>query len=223
MAGIKPTDFSSITPTGTTEVYTQTDGVNGKFTLEDIKAYIEANLSPEWTETTVELTDTEILTLGSSPVQILPDITDIPEGYLAYYNIDKITVTHYAALSGTFSGLTDDNYLAFIMNTAYFAFDRAMLSNPSTSGWVTEIANPTFNRNYSTNEKNRNPAYVRKMNYNDGLAQVLNNTGMTLRIVKTTSPFYTDPSGFSGFPGAVKMTIKVKYKIETVLAPTLVL
>lgn len=41
MAGIKPTDFNSITPTGTTEVYTQTGGENGKFTLEDLKEYLK--------------------------------------------------------------------------------------------------------------------------------------------------------------------------------------
>ena len=36
MAGIKPNNFPLSPPTGTTELYTQTNGVNGKFSIEDM-------------------------------------------------------------------------------------------------------------------------------------------------------------------------------------------
>lgn len=67
MAGIKPTDFQNITPTGATEIYTQTGGVNGKFTLDDAKEYLN-----EWTEVVIDISAAEILTCGTIPVQLLP-------------------------------------------------------------------------------------------------------------------------------------------------------
>jgi hypothetical protein len=36
MAGIKPNNFPLSPPTGTTELYTQTNGINGKFSIEDM-------------------------------------------------------------------------------------------------------------------------------------------------------------------------------------------
>jgi hypothetical protein len=36
MAGVKPNNFPLSSPTGTTELYTQTNGINGKFSIEDM-------------------------------------------------------------------------------------------------------------------------------------------------------------------------------------------
>jgi hypothetical protein len=86
MAGIKPNNFNSITPTGTTELYTQTGGINGKFTVEDLKNYLN-----EWTEVTVDITSSELQTIGTLPIELLPALT-IP---FKYYVIDKIYVEFY--------------------------------------------------------------------------------------------------------------------------------
>ena len=68
---MKPNNFP-LRPSldGTEELYTQTDGVSEKFTLEDLKAYLEAS---EWTEVVINVSSAQILSMGSSPIQLLPN------------------------------------------------------------------------------------------------------------------------------------------------------
>ena len=68
---MKPNNFP-LRPSldGTEELYTQTNGVSEKFTLDDLKAYLEAS---EWTEVVINVSSAQILSMGSSPIQLLPN------------------------------------------------------------------------------------------------------------------------------------------------------
>lgn len=86
MAGIYPNNFPLVTPTGTTELYTQTNNVNGKFTLEDLKAYLN-----EWTEVEINITDVNaIRNCGTTPIEILP-----APGVGKYYEYDGMVEYTY--------------------------------------------------------------------------------------------------------------------------------
>lgn len=100
MAGIKPTDFQNVTPTGTTEIYTQTGGINGKFTVGDVKNYIEANLASEWTEVVVDVTSGEVLAMYTTPIGLLPN-----PGVGKYYLIDYFIIELIAGSAGYVGGL----------------------------------------------------------------------------------------------------------------------
>ena len=83
---MKPNNFP-LRPSldGTEELYTQTDGVSEKFTLDDLKAYLEAS---EWTEVVINVSSAQILSMGSKPIQLLPNAGDskyyIFEGVLEF-------------------------------------------------------------------------------------------------------------------------------------------
>jgi hypothetical protein len=83
---MKPNNFP-LRPSldGTEELYTQTDGFSQKFTLDDLKAYLEAS---EWTEVIINVSSAQILSMGKTPIQILPKAGDskyyIFEGVLEF-------------------------------------------------------------------------------------------------------------------------------------------
>lgn len=83
---MKPQNFP-VRPSldGTEELYTQTSGASEKFTVEDLKVYLEAS---EWTETVINVSSAQILSMGSSPIQLLPSAGDskyyIFEGVLEF-------------------------------------------------------------------------------------------------------------------------------------------
>ena len=93
MAGIKPTDFPVLEPNEyaeNTELYTQTGGVNKKIYLGDLVDLITQQVDPEpWTETTVDISSSEIEILGLVVVQLLPE-----PGVNTYYNIDSIILEY---------------------------------------------------------------------------------------------------------------------------------
>jgi hypothetical protein len=68
---MKPNNFP-LRPSldGSEELYTQTGDVAQKFTLNDLKAYLEAS---EWTEVIINISSAQILSMGSSPIQLLPN------------------------------------------------------------------------------------------------------------------------------------------------------
>ena len=68
---MKPNNFPKRTVLdGSEEIYTQTSGVSEKFSLDDLKAYLEAS---EWTEVIINISSAQILSMGSSPIQLLPN------------------------------------------------------------------------------------------------------------------------------------------------------
>ena len=68
---MKPNNFPKRTNLdGTEEIYTQTSGVSEKFSLDDLKVYLEAS---EWTEVIINISSAQILSMGSSPIQLLPN------------------------------------------------------------------------------------------------------------------------------------------------------
>jgi hypothetical protein len=68
---MKPNNFP-LRPSldGTEELYTQTNNISEKFTLEDIKNYLEAS---EWTEVVINVSSAQILEMGKTPIQLLPN------------------------------------------------------------------------------------------------------------------------------------------------------
>ena len=125
---MKPNDFTLITPTGTTELYTQTGDKTGKFTLEDLKAYLEAS---EWTETVINISSAQILSMGSSPIQLLPNT-----GRNQYYIFEGIlefigTGTQYSMSSDSTSAIRI--YYDQSFNGAGCYFDKAFILSKDSS------------------------------------------------------------------------------------------
>jgi len=143
MAGLKPNEFGSITPTGTTEVYTQTDGVNGKFTLGDVKTYIDANTTSEWTEVIVDISPTGttysdgrpfvangILGVGFTPIEILPQpgvnkyyvykeiIIEYTYGTIQYSLSEPLILGEFSIFPGLIQGVV--NRVAIMQSSSFF-------------------------------------------------------------------------------------------------------
>ena len=122
---MKPNDFSLITPTGSTELYTQTNDVTGKFTLEDLKAYLEAS---EWTEVVINVSSAQILSMGSSPIQLLPKAGDskyyIFEGVLEFIG----TGTQYSVSAKKIRIYYDQSF-----NQAGCYFDKSFIESKGSS------------------------------------------------------------------------------------------
>lgn len=84
MANIKPTDFppkSSVT--GIEEIYTQTGGVNNKFTVEQVKDYIQSEIVTGVTNITINSGDTIInsgTVIQSSTTVVMAGSTVINSG-----------------------------------------------------------------------------------------------------------------------------------------------
>jgi hypothetical protein len=89
MPTIKPNDFP-IRPVldGTEEVYTQTGGVNKKFTLSNAVNYIANNIDL-WDLKIVNATELELFNLASTPILILDEADLNPN---EYYEINRIII-----------------------------------------------------------------------------------------------------------------------------------
>lgn len=119
MAGIKPNNFPvRSTLDGTEEIYTQTGGVNEKFTLNEVKEFLS-----DWTDIIVTGSSAELL---SGLIQLLP-----PPPANKYYEVNKMifeythVTTPYASNNTPLvSGLNNDG---FFIDSQLFTSAESML------------------------------------------------------------------------------------------------
>jgi hypothetical protein len=124
---MKPNDFSLITPTDTTEIYTQTDDKTGKFTLEDLKAYLEAS---EWTEVIINISSAQIISMGSSPIQLLPN-AGLNKYYIFEGILEFIGTDNQYSIPDSISAIRI--YYDQSFNGAGCYFDKFFLSSKGSS------------------------------------------------------------------------------------------
>lgn len=123
---MKPNNFPiRLNLDGTEELYTQTGGVSEKFTLEDIKNYLEAS---EWTEIVINVSSAQILSMGSSPIQLLPNA-----GLNKYYVFEGVlefigTGTQYSVSANKIRIYYDQSF-----NGAGCYFDKGFIESKGSS------------------------------------------------------------------------------------------
>jgi hypothetical protein len=127
---MKPNNFPKRTNLdGSEEIYSQTSGVSEKFTLNDLKAYLEAS---EWTEVIINISSAQILSMGSSPIQLLPNA-----GLNKYYIFEGI-LEFIANMKNTQYSIPDSTsairiYYDQSFNGAGCYFNKAFLLSKGSS------------------------------------------------------------------------------------------
>jgi hypothetical protein len=114
--GIKPTDFPAIAGelTGTEEIYTQTNGVNEKFTVDNIKEYLGVIGTPMYVE--VEVSSEEFLNLDSTPKQLI-DTSSLNSNQ--YITFTKFIIEYYHNTTQYAFGLGGDIRAVFGSSSVY--------------------------------------------------------------------------------------------------------
>lgn len=132
--GLRPDNFPQISGglTGSIELYTQTNGVNEKFTMDDVASYVVGDSNISYVE--VELTPAEITSLNTTPVTLI----DVSTLNLAANEVIYI----------------EDLIYKYNYNTAAYTSALANLSVGYTNGTRTSVyrtSSDTFlNQAYST-------------------------------------------------------------------------
>jgi hypothetical protein len=120
MAGQKPNEFNVITPTGVTELYSQTNGINGKFTLSQLLTFISSSF-PQlvgWSDLEMDISASQILSMGTNPIEILP-APGIGKYYI-YHGIFEFTFNSSQYIFGGTEGspyIYDSKYGGTVMSS----------------------------------------------------------------------------------------------------------
>jgi hypothetical protein len=189
MAGVKPTNFPNVTPTGTTELYTQTGGVNGKFTLDELTSYV-SGATNEWIETVVDVSSSELITMGSYQITLLPVLES-----LLYYIIDKIQVEFISGDIAFDFSITDILTIYSSGNNFLFEITPLLINIP--------------NRRFVSILDNSSSKLVADVNPTDFPV-------MPFNILSGVDQLrLTNLAGVDALSGNGTMKVKIRYKIET--------
>lgn len=157
---------------GTEELYTQTNGVSEKFTLDDLKAYLEAS---EWTEVVINVSSAQILSMGSSPIQLLPN-AGLNKYYVFEGGLEFIGTGNQYIFSPE-KAVTIYYDQSFNKAGCYFYIDLFESKNSSVTPF-TSIPNIGNNSNYQNGILLNSSIYLSTLNGNNPIS----GTG-TIRIV----------------------------------------